>query len=58
MKKKNNAIIILNYNDSQTVIDYVNLIKDYKSIDKILIVDNCSTDNSYEILKELETNNI
>ena len=55
---KKTAIIVLNYNDSKTVIDYLNLIKDYKSIDRILVVDNCSPDNSYEILKKYESKKI
>ena len=58
MKKKRNAIIVLNYNDSTTVINYINLIKDYKSIDRIVIVDNCSPDGSYDILKEYENDKI
>lgn len=43
--------IILNYNDSNTVLKYINEIKKYKLLDKILIVDNMSSDNSVEILK-------
>lgn len=52
------AIIVLNYNDSKTVIEYLGLIKDYKNIDKILVVDNCSPDNSYEVLKKYESKKI
>ena len=52
------AIIVLNYNDSETVINYIDLIKNYSSIDRIVIVDNSSTDNSYEILKKLENKKI
>lgn len=58
MNKLKNAVVILNYNDSKTVIDYINLIKDYKNIDKILIVDNCSPDGSYEKLKKLKSKRI
>ena len=47
MTKGKNAIIVLNYNDSKTVVDYIQLIKDYKNIDKIVIVDNCSTYDSF-----------
>ena len=32
--------------------------KDYKSISKIIIVDNASTDNSYKILKKLENDKL
>ena len=58
MAKKKNAIIVLNYNDYKTVIDYIELIKDYKSIDKIVIVDNCSTDDSYNKLKKYNSERI
>lgn len=42
------GIVILNYNDYQTTKDMIDNIKDYDSIDHIVIVDNKSTDNSYE----------
>lgn len=44
-------ILVLNYNDYSTVIEHITKVKNYKSINKILIVDNLSTDNSYDILK-------
>lgn len=44
------ASVILNYNDYKTTISLLNRIKNYKSIDKIVVVDNNSNDNSYEIL--------
>ena len=56
--KNKTAIIVLNYNDSKTVMEYLELIKDYKNIDKILVVDNCSPDNSYEVLKKYESKKI
>ena len=40
------SIVILNYNDADTTIDLVNRIIDYKVIDHIIVVDNCSTDDS------------
>ena len=58
MAKKTNAIILLNYNDYKTVIEYINLIKNYNAIDRIVIVDNCSPDGSYEILKKYESDKI
>lgn len=42
----NNAIIILNYNDCETTVKLVEIIKDYKKLDKIIIVDNSSIDDS------------
>ena len=52
------GMIILNYNDLQTTKKYINNIKDYKVLDKIIIVDNKSTDNSYEELKKLSNDKI
>ncbi|MDM8261386.1 glycosyltransferase family 2 protein [Limosilactobacillus vaginalis] len=49
---------ILNYNDADHVVRLVKKIIDYKLIDNILIVDNCSTDNSYSLLKKVFFNNI
>ena len=48
-----NAAIILNYNDSETTEKLVSAIKDYKSIDKIVVVDNMSPDGSLERLSAL-----
>lgn len=44
------SLVTVNYNDSDTVIDYVNRILSFKSIDNIIIVDNNSTDNSFKHL--------
>ncbi len=52
------GLVILNYNDKKTVIDYVNNICSYNSIDKIVIVDNASTDGSYEELCKIRNNKI
>ena len=52
------GIVILNYNDYETTIDMLNNIKDYDSLDHIVVVDNKSTDNSYEILKPYESKKI
>lgn len=53
-----NVMIILNYNDFYTINSYIERIKKYKNIDKIVMVDNLSTDNSYENLKKLECEKI
>lgn len=50
--------LVLNYNDAQTTIDYVNTIKDYSIINHILIVDNCSNDDSLEQLTCLTSDKI
>lgn len=52
------GMIVLNYNDSQTVEEYYHLIKDYRSLDHIVIVDNKSPDGSFEKLKPLAGENI
>lgn len=41
------CIIILNYNDSGTVERLVDSIIEYEMLNRIIIVDNCSTDDSY-----------
>ena len=52
------AIIILNYNDYETTSDMLNKIKDYKSLDLIVVVDNKSSDDSYNKLKSFENDKI
>lgn len=47
-----NVVIILNYNDYKTTSKLINHIKDYSEVDKIVVVDNRSTDDSFEILKK------
>ncbi|MCU7557542.1 glycosyltransferase [Macrococcus capreoli] len=46
-----NIIIILNYNDFETTQKYIEQIINYKSIDKMIVVDNASPDLSFEKLK-------
>ena len=48
------CFIIINYNDYQTTKRLLNNIKDYDEIDKIYVVDNHSTDDSYKKLKSLK----
>ena len=47
------GLVILNYNDAQTTIKLLNHIKNFDALDYIVVVDNCSTDNSFEELKNL-----
>ncbi|MDR7814869.1 glycosyltransferase family 2 protein [Lacrimispora sp.] len=49
----NISCIILNYNDPETTIGLVNSIVNYKILDSIVIVDNCSTDDSVSRLQEV-----
>lgn len=53
-----NVIVILNYNDYKTTLDYLEMIKKYKSLDLIIIVDNNSTDNSYHELMKINDDKI
>lgn len=52
------GFLIINYNDYESTIHLINNIKDYKIIDKIVVVDNCSTDDSFNKLKKIETKKI
>lgn len=52
------SCIILNYNDAPTTINLVDSIKGYTLIDYIVIVDNCSTDDSWEQLLHYKNDKI
>lgn len=54
----NVACIILNYNDAENTISLINEIQGYSSLRHIIIVDNCSTDDSYERLVKFESDKI
>ncbi|MCU0082027.1 glycosyltransferase [Streptococcus danieliae] len=47
------SCMILNYNDAGTVMKLIEEIKDFPVFHRILIVDNCSTDDSYAKLQGL-----
>ena len=51
MANKIVACVILNYNDASTTINLVQSIKDYALLNYIVVVDNCSTDDSLERLQ-------
>lgn len=52
------GLVVVNYNDYRNTIDFINSIKNYNIIDKIIIVDNCSTDNSFINLKRIVNDKI
>ena len=52
------GIVIINYNDYKTTARLLENIKSYSCLNKIVVVDNASTDNSYKMLKEFESNRI
>ena len=56
--QKKIGIVIVNYNDYKTTKRLIENIKDYKCLEEIVVVDNNSTDDSFEKLKEFESNRI
>lgn len=55
---KKTCCVVLNYNDYNTTLKFLQSVFKYKSIDYILVVDNLSTDGSYDILKKKEDDRI
>lgn len=53
-----NCFVIVNYNDYKTTYNLIQNIKDYSCVEEIVIVDNASTDNSYEELLKLQNKKI
>ena len=52
------AVVILNYNDKKNTIRLAKDLDSYETINKIIVVDNCSPNNDWEELKELNNNKI
>ncbi|MFV0635180.1 glycosyltransferase [Mitsuokella sp. WILCCON 0060] len=52
------ACIVLNYKDSKTTADYINFAKKIAVYDYIIVVDNCSPDDSYERLLKFQEKNV
>ena len=52
------GVVVLNYNDALTTINYVKQIKEFDVIDHIVIVDNCSTDDSFEQLSNMASGKV
>ena len=52
------GFVVVNYNDYETTEKIIKNIYNYKIIDKIVIVDNCSTDDSLTKLEELSDKKI
>ncbi|WP_370821480.1 glycosyltransferase family 2 protein [Acidaminococcus massiliensis] len=51
-------VLTLNYNDSETIISFLKSIKDFQIVHHILVVDNCSIDDSFLKLKKFENDKI
>ena len=58
MNEYKTACVILNYNDASTTLDLLRKIQHYKVLNYIVIVDNCSTDDSIEKIQQYVSNNI
>ena len=52
------CFVIVNYNDYKTTKRLLYEIKSFKTLEKIVVVDNNSTDNSYQDLKKEEQKNV
>lgn len=52
------SCVILNYNDAPTTVKLLKHIKDFGTIDNIVVVDNYSTDNSWEELQSYKNEKI
>ena len=52
------GIVILNYNDYEETSNFIEQIKGYKVLDEIVVVDNSSTDNSFNKLRKLKDKRI
>lgn len=46
-------VVVLNYNDAEQTLNYVAEINSYTSLDHIIVVDNCSTDDSFTRLSSI-----
>lgn len=56
--QKKIGMVIVNYNDFEMTSRLLKNVRDYKCLEKIIVVDNNSQDNSFEKLKEFESNRI
>ena len=53
-----NCFLIINYNDAKTTISLIENIKKYTCLDLIVVLDNKSTDDSYQVLKKYHDTHI
>lgn len=53
-----NVLIVLNYNDYDTTCSLISRAETFQSINKIIVVDNCSTDNSLIKLRKIVSEKI
>ena len=53
-----NACVIVNYNDADTTLSQIRRIRTFRNIDAVVVVDNCSTDDSVPRLKDAVSGNL
>ena len=58
MSTMDNCLVVLNYNDAQTTYKFVEMASKCTTINKIIVVDNYSSDNSFEELLKLSNDEI
>ncbi len=52
------GLIVLNYNDYSRTVVFLKMIRKMTLLTRVLVVDNCSTDESFSVLKKYEDSNI
>src|SRR5574344_1539690 len=50
----NNVLLNINFNDYPSTLHLIKNVLDYKVLDSIIVVDNCSTDDSYNKLNKID----
>ena len=53
-----NALVVLNYNDSQTTLNFIDMALMCPSLEKIIVVDNDSDDGSFEELSKTDNSRV
>lgn len=53
-----NVLIVLNYNDGKTTAGMVGMALECEALSHIVVVDNCSTDDSFSVLSELASERV
>lgn len=52
------ACVVLNYNDAINTVELIHQIEKFNTIDHIIVVDNCSTDDSMQMLNKLVSDKV
>jgi GT2 family glycosyltransferase len=54
----NNVLVVVNYNDAETTAGFVDMALKCECIDRLIVVDNCSTDDSFDKLSQLRSQKV